>query len=240
MATKFERDQQGPRDAEEAFSEASRQVNSGRSIEWVLAQYPEFANEFESLLRIEQAVRDVPRPMLSAYALDRITERGQAAVEERDAPEMVILPEPKVATPPVAEAPRRSWFAGLFSSRRSLALALSVLTLLVGMAVIVALVLPRGDGLTVTPLEQYSGIITKIEGNEWLIGDDTEVVIDAATEIHGEPAVGAEMSCIAERLPGPERYRALEVWIRSGPGTPTVVREDTSGWHIVEWYLSRL
>lgn len=240
MATISGRDREGKRSAEEAFSEASRLVSSGRSVESVLALFPENAAEFEPLLRLTLTVRDAPRPVLSPHALNRIRDRAQAAVEERDTPKIFALPQVTERVEVEAQqVRRRSWLETLFSSRRALAVALPIVALLVVGGILLSLLVLKPDGVTRGPLEQYSGIITRIEGNEWLIGDDTEVVIDATTEIHGQPAVGAEMSCIAVRLPGRERFRALEVWIKSGPGTPTVAPDDTSGWHIFSWYLSR-
>jgi hypothetical protein len=233
MATMFE---SNPR-VEEAFSEASRQVMSGHSIESVLEQFPQHAAELEALLRLKLAIRAVPPPALSSEALARIKEQLHAATQEphtiddattspaQDAGRLRVLPP---------QPQRRSWLDTLLQApRRKLVFALPVLVALVALLLVVTTPLLRQDD-TRTPLEHYSGTITRIDGNEWLIGDDTEVVIDATTEIHGQPAVGAQMSCIAERLPGPERYRALEIWIHEGPGTPIVVPESL----LFRWYAT--
>jgi len=222
---------------EEAFSEASRQVMSGHSIESVLEQFPQHADELEALLRLNLAIRAVPPPALSSEALARIREQLHAATHEprtiddataspaQDASRLRVVP---------SQPQRRSWLDTLLPApRRKLVFVLPVLAALVALVLVVATPLLRQDG-TRTPLEHYSGTITRIDGNEWLIGDDTEVVIDKSTEIHGQPAVGAQMSCIAERLPGPERYRALEIWIHEGPGTPIVVPESL----LFRWYAT--
>ena len=233
MATMFERN---PR-VEEAFSEASRLVMAGQSIESVLEQFPQHADELEALLRLNLAIRAVPPPALSSEALARIKEQLHAATQDRPttadgttsrAPE---ISRPRILPP---QPQRRSWLDTLLQApRRNLIFALPVMAALVALLLVVTMPLLRQSD-TRTPLEHYSGTITRIDGNEWLIGDDTEVVIDAATEIHGQPAVGAQMSCLAERLPGPERYRALEIWIHEGPGTPIVIPESL----LLRWYAT--
>ncbi|HKP53046.1 MAG TPA: hypothetical protein VJ183_10370 [Chloroflexia bacterium] len=228
MATMFERN---PR-VEEAFSEASRQVMSGRTIEAVLEQFPQHAEELEALLRLNLAIRAVPSPALSSEALERIREQLHATTQEQPATVDTRTSPAQEVNRPQLLPEHRSWLDKLLQApRRKLMVVVPMMAVLAVLVLVVTMALLRQSD-TRSPLEHYSGVITRIEGNEWLIGDDTEVVIDSSTEIHGQPAVGAQMSCIAERLPGLERYRALEIWIHEGPGTPIVAPESLpSRWH---------
>ena len=65
--------------AEEIFSAAWEQVRAGRSIESVVAQYPDLAADLEPMLRLAQAVRDTPAPALSPDAMARIQARARQA-----------------------------------------------------------------------------------------------------------------------------------------------------------------
>ena len=49
-------------------------------------------------------------------------------------------------------------------------------------------------------LESYKGTITQILPDGWQV-DDTRIVIDAQTTIHGDPVVGAKIICVGRDLP---------------------------------------
>ncbi|HEX9988068.1 MAG TPA: hypothetical protein VGE45_06255 [Chloroflexia bacterium] len=204
---------------EEEFYAASQEVLSGRTIESVLADYPDHAAELEGMLRLTRSVRAVPIPSLSPQVLATIGERAQAAAQ------------PIKGGPAQVDGVTRrragwlSWLTQLSPALR-LGAALALL-LLVAIGVVLA-GLAFSQGQQADAVVSYSGTITRIEAAEWLIDDDTEVVIDAATVIHGRPEVGAQMTCNAVRLPGHERYRAIEVWVTTGPSEPTEPPKESS------------
>src|SRR5438552_3970906 len=203
--------------AEEVFSSAWQQVRAGRSIESVLAEHPEYADELEPMLRLTAAIRDVPGPSLSPEALARIQQRTEKALEERG---------PVTITLPRRVGQRRSGSAtSLRNGRRSLVptlrgnLAVLALLLVVEIGAVLAGIAVTHRGSPPRPIESYTGIITKMSATEWLVDAETTMIIDDTTEIHGQPVVGARMTCIAERIGPGERYHALEIWIEA----PTVV-----------------
>lgn len=105
----------------------------------------------------------------------------------------------------------RSMLAGMAAG------AVAVMLVIVGVAALQDGTPPKAA----QQLETYRGVIAKMEPGRWELVDNTEMIIDNLTEIHGQPAVGAKMVCIAERLAGYERYRALEVWVLTEPVTPS-------------------
>jgi hypothetical protein len=199
---------------EEVFSAAWQQVRAGRSIESVVARYPDHAAELEPMLRLAAAVQAVPPPALSTQALDRIQGRAQAAASR-----------PKVTRARTLNFGR---LAQLFSTPRRAASVLALLVIVAGAGVAAAMLMNKPQVGERTPVETYSGVIKEIAATQWLVGD-TQVIIEPTTEIHGKPVVGAEITCLAVALQPGDRVRALEVWVRSGPQTPTTVPTEPSG-----------
>lgn len=221
---------------EEVFSEASQQVQAGRSIESVLGDYPDYAAELEPMLRLTQRVRTVSRssPTLSPDALSTIQHRVRTAVESREEGRYPVAISPTRPDEPRdrLQAPARDrraaptrgrWFAPFFSTVQVSAPLLALLVVVTGvMLILVAMKLQAGTGAQ-RSVVAYSGTIVKIEGTLWQV-DEAQVIIDDATEIHGQPVVGATMRCIAEPL-GTDKMKALEIWVRPtvtpGPGEPS-------------------
>jgi hypothetical protein len=203
---------------EEVFSAAWEQVSAGRSIESVLADYPEHARELEPMLKLMKSVQAVPRPTLSPEALTRIQRRTQQIVQSMPSsaakgPQSRV--QSQISRPWTLDL--RPWALGLSSKL----VAGALLVIVVGGIALVAL-LASQQGTKAPPLVSYSGVITQIEAGEWQVGDE-EVVIDSQTQIHGQPAVGLKMTCIAEALPGHDRMHALEVWVGMEPDKPITV-----------------
>jgi hypothetical protein len=214
---------------ETVFSIASREAREGRSIEPVLANYPEHAAEVREMVGLATAIKSVPHPELPAEALERIRKRALSTLHSQQpspvAPAKLIDKEVKVG---------RSSFGGFFT-RFSPALyaaagALTVLLVVGGVMLWNALMVQGIPGAK--EVSSYSGIITSIDGPRWRIGDtEVLILIDDTTEIHGTPAVGAMMRCIGEELPG-EHMKALEVWIEESPKVlPTVPTGPSGKWH---------
>lgn len=236
--------------AEEVFSDAWQQVLAGRSIESVVADYPDQAAELEPMLRLTNRVCALSAPSLSPDALSRIQQRTRSALGGRGHDPVAAAPGspnanelPAHVQAPVrdtrAVARHRPWFAPLFSTVQVSTGAL-LLLVMVTMVTAMALVFAATNATNATKLGHetetppavaaYSGIITRIEGAVWHVvqGDETEVLIDDATEIHGQPMVGATMHCIGEPL-GAYKMRAFEVWVGAEPGAPTVTPKGPNG-----------
>jgi hypothetical protein len=211
---------------EEVFSAAWQQVRAGRSIESVAAGLPpDQAAELLPMLRLAAAMEAVPTPSLSPQALDRIQRRALHAASLPQVPSRGSK-VPGLTTTRAPGAQRPGWLAQLLPTPRRTVSVLALLVIVAGVAISAAMLMnkpPAGE-----PVESYSGTITKITATQWLVGD-TQVVIDSATEIHGLPMLGAEITCLAVALEPGDRVRALEVWVRSGPQTPTVVPSGPSG-----------
>jgi hypothetical protein len=208
---------------EEEFNAATQEVLSGRAIESVLAAYPDHAAELEGMLQLTISMRAVPGPVLSPQALAHIEERAQAAAQDRRQPARVGSAQAQGAT-----RRRSTWLSWLPQLSPALRLGAAMALLLVVAAGVILAALTFSQTEQPNTVVSYSGTITRIEAAEWLIGDDTQVVIDAATVIHGRPEIGAMMTCNAVRLPGHERYRALEVWVTAGPSEPTEPPKQSS------------
>jgi hypothetical protein len=112
---------------EEVFSAAWQQVRAGRSIESVVARYPDHAAELEPMLRLAAAVHAVPPPALSTQALDRIQGRAQAAASR-----------PKVTRARTLNFGR---LAQLFSTPRRAASVLALLVIVAGAGVAAAMLM---------------------------------------------------------------------------------------------------
>ena len=98
--------------------------------------------------------------------------------------------------------------------------AVALLLIVTGAAIVIALLINRPAVPLGTPVESYTGVIKEMAATQWLV-DDTQVVVDSRTEIHGQPVVGAQITCLAVALQPGDRVRALEVWVNTQPGTPT-------------------
>ena len=212
----FERNSQ----AEEIFSEAWEEVLAGHSIEEIIAEHPGHAPELESVLRLNVAARSLPQPNLSPQALARIEDRAQKAARTVQALNPVVPPgrlTSEQSTRGKTRPSRPGWLQALFQEPRALiSLALGAAVLL--FVALTSVVLTRTEPQT-RPVVSYSGVIKELKPTEWLVGD-AQVFIDSTTEIHGHPAVGATITCIAVLWAPEDRMRALEVWVGSGPGTP--------------------
>jgi hypothetical protein len=212
---------------EEVFSIASQELLQGRSVEPVLEDYPDEAAQVREMLGVTAAMRAVSHPELSEEAMAKIRQRALATLQRQSATQ---------ANPSVIRAnkDKARWHdLGAFFTRISparLALFATVLLVLmisgVALSGVVAPQKPSKQHIVIS----YNGIITSMEPDRWMV-DDTEILLDNATEIHGIPAVGAEMTCIGEAL-AEEQMHALEVWIHEGnkvpPGAPTMQPEGSS------------
>ena len=212
---------------ETAFITASDEVKEGRSIEPVLANYPEHAAEVREMLQITSAVKNMPHPELSVAALGTIRKRTLSTLHNQQpfpvTPARLIDKEGKVGRSGIA-----GFFARFSPALYAAAGALAVLLVVGGVMLWNALMMQGIRGAK--EVSSYSGIITSLDGPRWMIGD-TEILIDTTTEIHGIPAVGAMMRCIGEELPG-DIMKALEVWIEEGPSVPPTAAPGPSGkWH---------
>jgi hypothetical protein len=218
---------------EEVFSAAWQQVRAGRSIESVTASLPpDQAAELEPMLRLATAMQAVPAPNLPPQALDQIQKRALHAASmprvPRPGSKVLRYGVPSGAT--TADlwlgTQRLGWLTRLFPTPRRTVSVLALLVIVAGIAISAAVLMnkaPAGE-----PVESYSGVIKELTATRWLVGD-TQVVIDPATEIHGHPVLGAQITCLAVALQPGDRVRALEVWVRSGPQTPTAVPSGPSG-----------
>jgi hypothetical protein len=222
---------------ENVFTLTSQRTIEGESIESALSNYPEYAPELEPLLRLGSKISSLAAPTLSPQALDRITRHALGALEQ-DKPVALVVP----IRPEIEPERRHSLIAGWASHlmRRMAPLAAArvgmgmlAIGFVVVLSALVALAVDEASekGTSSVALEYYSGVITHMDGNEWVIDNGTQILIDPVTEIHGTPAVGVRMSCIAEQLPGVERYHALEVWIHPATDIPNVPPIKPSGAH---------
>jgi len=202
---------------ETAFSAASQALLQGRSMESVLADYPDDADQLRELLATVAAVRAVAHPQLTPAAQAAIQRRVLAALEP-------AAPAPAIAqrrgARPIAPSRPPRIFARFSPAAFAGVATLLLLGVIAGVLLFGVFAAPRSA--KTRQVASYTGIITAMTATVWLV-DDTEVLIDEATEIHGVPAVGAEMRCIGEELPG-ERMRAFEVWIEAL--APTAPRPD--------------
>jgi hypothetical protein len=210
---------------EEAFSSASHEALQGRDVKPVLDSYPEEAEQVRALLQVRAAMRAVSHPELSEEAMAHIQLRALATLQMRHAPEAT-------STAARDNKNNRGWWSpirGLIArlSPASLTVLATAMLLLVISGVLLIGALGPQTHNKPRPVSSYNGIITSIEANRWMV-DDTEILLDESTEIHGIPAVGVEMTCIGEVL-AEEQMHALEVWIHEGnkapPGAPTVSPE---------------
>lgn len=231
---------------EEVFSDAWQQVLAGRSIESVLADYPDYAAQLEPMLRLTKRVRAVSRstPTLSPDALSRIQQRTRSALRGKGPYQAIVAPGGPNEPPERLRAPagdtragdtraalrHRPWFAPIFSTVQVSTGVLLLLVMVTAVALIFATMKLQLQAGTGTPPDAvaYSGTITKIEGAVWQV-DESQVLIDDATEIHGQPIVGATMRCIAEPL-GADKMKAFEIWVRQAPGRPTVTPMGPNGY----------
>lgn len=206
---------------EEVFSAASEQVLSGRTIESVISDYPEYASELEPMLRLTHAIHTMPGPSLSPAALSSIHRRAEAAAEERRSGFQAQRQGTRSYPPrEVARAGRQSWLASLLSVlRTNVKIAVPLLAVL---AVLIVGTFLLSNQHPQTQLVSYSGTITQILPTGWQVGD-TEVLIDSHTVIHGTAVVGAEMVCVGEDLPEKDRMYASEVWVGIEPSPPLTV-----------------
>lgn len=227
------------RQTEDAFIAASEEVIAGSSVESVLAQQQERQDEVAAMLSVVQALKEMPPPRLSPEALTRIEERAQLAARSRLAGAAqsrhltLLRPGSHRGRSGVNEGYAYATPAGpkgIFKTKAVAAVVAAALFVFAIAALTVGvLAFQHGEPGGAQQLESYSGVITKIDSERWIMADDTEVVIDNMTEIHGQPEIGAKMTCIAERLEGNERYRALEVWVLSAPEAPTKVSLQSHG-----------
>jgi hypothetical protein len=212
---------------EEAFSIASQEMLKGGRVEPVLDDYPEEAEQVVEMLRVTAAMRAVSQPELSEEAMANIRQRALATLQQQNAPQAI----PTVTH----DSKHKDWrhnlggFFARISPTRLAVFATILLVLVISGVVLSGVVAPQKPNKQHI-VSSYNGIITSIEPNRWMV-DDTEILLDDATEIHGIPAVGAEMTCIGEAL-AEEQMHALEVWIHEGnkapPGAPTISPEGSS------------
>jgi hypothetical protein len=243
------------RQIEDEFSAASQEVSAGRSIGAVLEEYPGYAAELEPMLRLVEVIKEVPPPVLSSDAMARIEKRAQVAAKAQLAathaglklanlpgaqprPFSIVRSASDTAATPLRHQGRIRLALGRIpritgAGTRLVFASVALLAVLVLATVGFLALQPGTPGKSTQQIESYSGIITSIEPGKWMVDDDTEVFIDNLTEIHGQPAVGANMTCIAERLEGHERYRALEVWVLDDsepPAQPTIPEGQSTSW----------
>ncbi len=200
-----------PEAGAEALAAAWDALRAGQSLDAVLAAHPAAAAELEPLLRLGLALQETPRPPLTPAAQARILDRARAAGAHRR---------------PQAGLPARPGRLRLPGGRRWRALPQlgAIATLLLVLAA-VAVVTLRGGAVgplspaTATPaLVTYVGTVEAVGQRIWSINDHG-VLVDAATEVHGSPVVGATVRCQGEPTTGPGYvFRATAIWVL--PGTP--------------------
>ena len=222
-------------------------MSAGHSVDAVLREpgdnweHGEHAVELEQMLRLVEAIKELPDPVLPPGALARIERRAQITAGNRGR----TVTEPGAASGPhppglrLLRPPERGYRKAVNSGsslfgrdgallrgllRTGWAVGAVAALAVVTLTILGALMLHNQATTRPQQLESYTGTITSIEPGKWVLDDEAEVLVDALTEVHGEPSVGARMTCLAEQLPeqlpGQERYRALEVWILSAPGSP--------------------
>ena len=206
---------------EEIFSEAWQQVLAGRSIASVIAQHPEHASELEPMLQLMLSVRNLPTPALSATALASVHRRAKAALEGQSGPEGARRgTDGKRPLPTIVTPGKQGWFPQSFSAgRRSLSVLLPLI--LLGVLALIGITM-LSDRQSDVRLESYSGVITNISSTEWTT-DDTTIVINNATKIHGQPVVGARMVCLIDAASPVDRVNAIEIWVGVEPAPPLTV-----------------
>jgi hypothetical protein len=230
---------------EDVFHEAWQQVLAGRGLESVLADYPERDVELEQMLRLALSIRKERHPTLSTAALERVRSTALEAASSRagsgvhaEAPGIRSVPltivhgndagrqtAPEHATQG-ERGTAQTWLANLLSQPWGLVAGVAIAAIVVVVAGFAWQLLDQRQ-LRGHPLESYSGTIVAMSPTKWMVGD-TEELIDATTEIHGEPALGAQITCIAEPAPPGDRMRALEVWVQPKPDSPPTRNTDSS------------
>lgn len=219
---------------EEVFSIAWQHLLSGRSVEAVLADHPDHAAELEPMLRLTLAIRGLPTPTLSPGAISKINRRAQIATQERHA--SIAAQRTVAASWSPQRDSRPTPILSIFRARANVLVPLMLVT-----ATIIALVTVTILRTTAPQpqLESYSGIITKIMANEWTVGD-THIIIDPTTRIHGQPLVGAKMTCVMQASSPKEHIHAIEVWIGIEPSPPLTVPTRSSDHPDVDHSVSSL
>lgn len=213
------------RQIEEQFFAAEQSIADGLSVESIISEHPEYSTQTRELLQVVAALKEIPSPVISPEAMSLIEKRAQlaakhrqAAFEQARAPLSIVRPDP--TRQPVAASTHKAIPAPVSRRNITRVVAMIAVIVLTTLAIVGALSLEKGFFGNSRQLESYTGVIMSIEPGSWLVDDDAEMIVDHLTEIHGTPSVGAQMTCIAERLPGHEKYRALEIWILSDPSTP--------------------
>jgi hypothetical protein len=245
---------------EDIFIAAAEQVSSGRSVDAVLRElskqhkHSEHGTEIEPMLRSVASIKEMPTPALPPGSMARIERRAQLAAANRRRA-ATGLNETRGAHAPILKlvrsprekrVERASLTGSLFERVRAIlarpatapwkiASAGAVLaTVVLAVLVMTGVLIPQNQPVTrPQQLESYGGTIRSIEPGRWILADEAEVYVDELTEIHGVPALGAQMTCLAEQLPeelpGQERYRALEVWVLSAPNSPADPKSQPDG-----------
>ena len=196
-------------DREERFSAAWQQVRNGRPVEDVVADGPEGAADLEPLLRLAQGVRAVPAPHLSEAGLARAQQYARRAAQARQI--RTIRPVPS-GRPWAGRDLRPPWQGAGRPTLQVRLVVLLALGLIPVALLLLALLMRPAEGPT--QLLTYSGRINAMSATEWLV-DDEQVLVDAHTEIHGRPAIGAEVVCIGKLVPPGSRLQALTVWVQA-------------------------
>src|SRR6476661_6230396 len=123
----------GPK-AEEVLDTAWEQVQAGKSIESVVATYPEIAAELEPMLRAMSRTRAAASaPALSPEALVRIEARAQMAAQQREQRKRAggIVPVLAPASESNSEANRARLSRAPFSARWQAGLVMALVLLIV-------------------------------------------------------------------------------------------------------------
>src|SRR3954463_14179431 len=85
---------------EDIFSESWRQVQAGRSIEYVLADYPEYAAQLEPTLRLDVRLRALSTLQPSPDSFSRIQQRTRSAMGVHFSVSAEIAEPGKASEPP--------------------------------------------------------------------------------------------------------------------------------------------
>ena len=198
----------------------------------------ESETNLEIMLRLSDALSTLPPPPLRPEMLENASRAALTEVRKRRARTTPrVVPFPLVTSAGLMGTKRR-----LFEGRNQLpelsggaearpgrlSAGLAAAALLVAALALVA-ALSSMNSASRSDLETYNGTITAITANGWIV-DGAEILVDKDTELHGQPRLGSEITCIAQPYPPGERARALEVWVRSQPpSSPTKQSTGPSG-----------
>jgi hypothetical protein len=176
-----------------------------------MARYPAYAADLSACAAEWSRIAWLP-PGAGTPAPDRLDAplaRGQAVVQ-------AILDRQAATAPAAAAGARRAapawWDRRILLPLPAFAAGLGALAVLV-LAAALWLISAWSSPPPPSPLVSYGGTIHAMSASSWIV-DDEEVQMDAQTEIHGHPVVGAAVVCIGELRPPHYQLHAVAVWVQ--------------------------